>query len=212
MSEKNKQDYEETIGLLVHSYNNFLAGMIGFNELAQLECQQTEVAEKLELSHESAMQAVDFGKQLLSAVGRLQVRLTPLSLQEILEDFCSVNQVELEWLDNCDDIQIKTDSDWFRRCLKLIVEFCRNFTGQNQISCRVSLKDDQVLVCLNNQTMSFSSKQQAMLFEPFYSSRTLLGSKDVGMAVVRGFAGQMKGSIEWNLEKGFAIALPLTYD
>ncbi|MDH5434928.1 MAG: hypothetical protein OEY19_13375, partial [Gammaproteobacteria bacterium] len=55
--------YEDTIGLLVHSYNNYLSGLIGFTELAILESRQDEVTEKLEVALESGVDAVTFGKQ-----------------------------------------------------------------------------------------------------------------------------------------------------
>lgn len=212
MDETKKQDIEETIGLLVHSYNNFLAGVIGFNELAELECKQPEVAEKLTLSMESAQNAVDFGKQLLSAVARLQVALVPTELSKILNDFASINQIAFSLPDNLNKIKIKTDREWFKRCLFILVDFCQNYAEQQTLNFVVSQKQQHAVICVNSPTIKFSTQQQARLFEPFYSSRTLLGGKDVGLAVAHGFFRQMKGKLSWNEEEGFVVSIPLYQD
>ena len=53
-----QQQAEDTIGLLVHSYNNYLSGVLGFTELALMECNQEVVKERLSLAMDSGNDAV----------------------------------------------------------------------------------------------------------------------------------------------------------
>ncbi len=46
------------------------------------------------------------------------------------------------------------------------------------------------------------------LFEPYYSSRNLMGSKDIGLAKAKGFLSQTKVSLDWENGKGFVLEIP----
>lgn len=200
-----EQRFQDTIGLIVHSYNNYLSGLMGFTELAQMECQQDVVNERLDMSLDSGKEAILFGKQLLSSIGRLQthfkvIELVPLCQQIAQQYGCNFNQNEY-----VESFCIKTDSDWFSYCLKSIVEFCRDFFKNSDMTIRLAVCQNDIHIRLISPSMNLTTEQVTNLFLPFYSSRVLLGKKELGLAVVSGFVGQMKGSIKWLDEGGFLI-------
>jgi|GEM_PF-2206751 len=209
---------EDTLGLLVHSYNNYLSGLMGFSELALLECQQDVVKERLGMALESGYDAVTFGKQLLSSIGRLQVALKPVCLNKILKqlsndpDKLTINFIDLNEKDEC---LIKTDQKWFLYCLQSLLIFCDDFSklkatnavDSNKVSLTVSESKELLEITLF-AGFQFEPEQIECLFNPFYTSRTLLGKKDVGLAMLKGFIQQMKGNIEWQNGKGFLLTLP----
>jgi len=83
-----ESEYAEVLGKIVHSYNNYLAASMGFNELSLLlstddSPRKNSSSDDLLNSNysknalQSCQRGVDFGQSLLASVGRLQ-----LSLQE----------------------------------------------------------------------------------------------------------------------------------
>jgi len=209
MIEKTEQD---TIGLLVHSYNNFLAGMMGFTELSLMEVEQEDVRERLELVLTSGKEAVTFGKQLLSLTSRLQVILKPVHLLSILEEVASGNHVEFINEGLASDTQVKSDAQWFWHCIESLCQFSRQFIfdkEDKELKLKISLVNDKLEINLFGNSLKLNEEQAERIFEPFYSSRHLLGGKDVGIGYIKGFVLQMKGDMTWSEEKGFVIELPL---
>ncbi|MDH5434407.1 MAG: HAMP domain-containing histidine kinase [Gammaproteobacteria bacterium] len=204
--------YEDTIGLLVHSYNNYLSGLIGFTELAILESRQDEVTEKLEVALESGVDAVTFGKQLLSSVSRLQVDISPTQINPIIENLCHEKQDSGRVCNFVDESQseakIDTNPEWFYKCLNSIVRFCYEFSAKCEVTISTSVNDDNVLINVQVTEVNLTPAESEKLFLPFYSSRHLLGQKDVGLAVVHGFVVQMDGTMSWHDKNGFTITIP----
>ncbi len=205
-----EQQSQETLGLLVHSYNNYLSGLMGFTELALLECNQDIVKERLNLAMDSGKDAVIFGKQLLSSISRLQVKFIPVDLKVLIaelgkkSDFLTVNEDEFDpqmtWL-------INTDKNWFVFCLNYLIEFCQDYSKDKNIIINLSDASSFYLIQVQSK-FKLEEEQQKMLFSPFYSSRVLLGKKDIGLAMFKGFILQMGGTINWNEQQGFLIEIP----
>lgn len=214
MLDKSEQD---TIGLLVHSYNNFLAGMMGFTELSLMEAEQEDVRERLELVLASGNEAVVFGKQLLSLTSRLQVTLKPIHLLNIIQEVASGNNVEIINEGVEQNTKVNSDTQWLWHCLESLFQFCKQYSEMNletgvnpELAFRIGVDQETVSISLNGKGLNFSEEQAENIFEPFYSSRHILGSKDVGVAYIRGFIIQMNGDMRLDREKGFVIEVPLT--
>ncbi len=200
---------DDLTGLMVHAYNNHLAAMAGFTELALLECEQPAVKEKLELSMNSALAAASLGKQLLSAISRLQVIFQTNQLETLLKKFSSATLIFQS--DSVKQLSICTDEEWFRYCLGLISDFCLKWDGseQNKLTLHINaIPDKRVQLIINIAELSLTPEQQSCLFQPFYSGRLINQPKEVGLAVVDGFIRQMKGTLSWNTDQGFVIELP----
>jgi len=222
MKEKHDHlEHEDVIGLIVHGYNNYLSGIMGFTELALLDCDQNETSERLQSTLVSTSQAVNFGKQLLSSISRLQVSQQALALLPLLESLCQKLDCRL-LVDNKFAGVVNTNQQWFESCMTSLIQFCRDYINNrnlkgpekkssepSEISLKVFCEEGTVKLYLLTPGILLSDKQDTHLFEPFYSSRTLLGQSGVGLAVVKGFMRQMKGDLVWLPEHGFEISLPL---
>lgn len=204
-----KQDYENIIGLLVHSYNNYLAGIIGFSEIALLECQQEEVKERLELGISSGREAVDFGRQLLSSIGRIQVKRQSVDLALLLKKLCDEMSCEFDNQLKQKENLINTEKQWLYYNLTLIVQFCYDFSPDCNVVIKLEKVDHCFVINFKPSQLHLSKEQSEKLFDPFYSSRTLLGKKELGLAVVKGFISQMKGNLQWSDNNGFVIHFPI---
>ena len=206
----NDKPSDDTIGLLVHSYNNFLSGILGFAELAQLECKQDEVNEKIDLALMSGREAVNFGNQLLSSVGRLQVAFESCPLVPLLENISHSKNITVVSDKQAKDISVRTDAAWFSWCIKTLLKFCEIYSPQTPLSFVVETNHlDNLKVALKTPNLKLNEEQQSRLFDPFYTSRYLLGTKDVGLASIAGFCKQMGGQITWHQEVGFILDLPI---
>jgi len=201
---------EELLGLVVHSYNNFLSGAIGFTELAKLEIENAEIAEKLDLSIQSGREAVDFGNQLLCAVGRLQVSLEPIELVSVVADWATKQKFNIPADKLESPAMVNSNSTWLTRCFDIVIEFCLAYSPESEIEFKMETANgDKAVIHIRPSLIQFETEQITRLFEPFYSSRRLLGTKDVGLAVAGGFSQQMQGQLSWSNENGFRFEMPL---
>lgn len=201
---------EQGIGLLVHSYNNFLAGMMGFTELSLLETEQDDVKERLELVLSSGKEAVIFGKQLLSMISRLQAVFTDVDLNKIINEISQAHQIELDNQMQHQSMIVESDAQWLWYCVESVCSFCEAYNKGAGLSIVVSNQiQSQLKLSFVSDGLTFDKQQRDKLFTPFYTSRDLLGKKDVGLVFVKGFIEQMKGEMSWNDTEGFVIILPL---
>ena len=201
----------ETIGLLTHSYNNFLAGMMGNMELALLHNSNPEVEDFLQRSISSGNDAVVFGKTLLAWVGRQQL----VSKSEPLENLIAAVQLKLSKIEIsinyskelAEDVSIDTDFYWFCDCLSSLIDFVAKAGNLDKIE--VSLEKQQatssIILTINNGSLVLTEEQQTDLFKPFYSSRVMLQEKDLGLAKAIGFCEQSKFSLKWDNNAGFVL-------
>ncbi|TQV84558.1 sensor histidine kinase [Aliikangiella coralliicola] len=215
---------QDSIGLMVHAYNNFLSGMMGFNELALLECEQSEVEERLQMALSSGKKAVIFGKELLSSISRLQVVISPVEILSTLKSVSSESKCPIDIQIDEKMLFVNAETEWFKHCLTSLVGFCRDYLASHHssqdksdtqnfdggdIEMSVLRQDDELIITVNSTELSFDEEQQENLFVPFYSSRNLLGQKDVGLAMIKGFLIQIKGTFEWQEDKGFLLKMPV---
>ncbi len=211
---KDKFFSSDEIGLLVHSYNNYLSGIMGYSELALLECEDEDVKARIESGLISGREAVDFGLQLLSCVSRAKTQSKIYSVNQLLRPFIQSNDLVLDDKQTV-PAKIKVDSTWFLKCLQMLVNFVtkmqsKDANGKTNFPHLILTVDKQSLVMqLTGEGIQLLPEQEKLLFQPFYSSRHLTGDKSLGLAVVEGFILQMSGSIEWHNEQGFEITLPL---
>lgn len=204
--EKSAQDL---LGLIVHSYNNFLSGTIGFSELAKMESGDQNVQEKLDLVINSGEDAVDFGRQILASIGRLQVEFKPVDFLALLKQLCDEYSIELNDKLTTKDYCVLSDQQWLMRSLKEVFEFLKNMDDEPNLHCSVESNDNKIVVILSVDDLLLNVSDTEKLFHPFFSSRKLLGNKNMGLAYVQGFIAQMNGDISWDNELGFVIALPV---
>lgn len=225
-NEKRMKDNDELIGLLVHSYNNYLAGMMGYSELALLDFehepepaseQQVALSKNNEQTKDfiqrsliSGKEAVHFSQTLLASIGRLQLAMEPCSLFEVL-DLPEFSEDISNWSQNpLINIQIKSNMTWLSECINDLILFAQFIAKSNVIGLTVKVNNVSQIVDIEigGSAAKLSDRQQMNLFEPYYSSRTLMGTKDIGLAKAKGFLSQMKARLNWENGKGFVIEMP----
>ncbi|MDQ7051182.1 MAG: hypothetical protein Q9M92_17330 [Enterobacterales bacterium] len=206
----NSVELQDLLGLIIHSYNNHLTGIMGHTELAQLE--ECSAGHKLAFDQvlSSGYGAIQLGHDLLTVIGRslLSLQSLPISqLLELLSEQLADEKLVLN-LSQLDDFNIDTDKAYFVDVLTLLVRFIqvlfKEQSDQNTPSITIQTNKDHRLEILASE-INLTTEQQASLFNPFYSSRMLTENKDVGLAKAKGFFKQTGASIEWINQRGFII-------
>ena len=209
----NKLSNDDIDGLIVHAYNNFLSGMMGYSELALLDCENPTQIEYLNQSMESGYEAVHFGKTLLASIGRLQANMKDFKLEELLAGALNMDNVEinLSGFELHKTTLIRTNIDWFKECLVCLVDFLTKYSKANQIEISFDLdkKKNKLNVALVVDGCSLSNEDAQNLFVPFYSSKNILGEKDIGLSKAKGFFGQMNAELSWVNGEGFLLDISL---
>jgi len=208
--DKNELTNEDVVGLIVHAYNNFLSGMMGYSELTLLDCEKPSQIEHLNQSLESGNEAVHFGKALLASIGRLQVNMKYYSLEELLKSTIENSELEIavDSFELYKNIRILTDISWFKECFMDLLLFISTYGKTDTINISLDLKEESksLRVFIFTETLILSDDEIKNLFVPFYSSKMLLGEKDVGLSKAKGFFNQMKVDLNWNNGKGFLLS------
>jgi len=203
-------ELQDLLGLIVHSYNNHLTGIMGHTELAQLE--QCGAGHQLAFEQVlgSGNDAIQLGQDLLAMIGRSLLSIQTVSISQLLQLFSEQLQNE-EILVNfrqLDDFTIDTDRNYFIQVLTSLVSFIqflsKEKSDQNIPSITIQTNKDPSLEILASD-INLTLDQQSSLFNPFYSSRMLTQSKDVGLAKAKGFFCQTGASIQWINQRGFVI-------
>ena len=177
-----------------------------------METEQEDVKERLELVLSSGKEAVVFGKQLLSMISRLQSVFTEVHLDKIINEIAAAHHAELDCQISDQSMVVESDAQWLWYCIESLCQFCKAYNQGADLSFSVALVDsapNQLRLSLQSEGLTFDEQQQAKLFTPFFTSRDLLGKKDVGLAFIKGFIAQMKGEMTWHETDGFVVVLPL---
>jgi len=201
---------DDELGLVVHSYNNHLAAMMGYIELLLLQQESSSSKEYLHHSLDSGNEAVHFGKSILASIGRLQISMEQHSLNELLRPLLENPHLDVFSEDINDTFQIKTNPEWFNECLTDLIDFILKINVKQQISVKI-IKDNGEFCKIIIESKFDIEKQfdQESLFMPFYSSRHLLGTKDIGLAKAKGFFKQMDSNLSWKNNRGFCLEIPI---
>ncbi len=212
LHDESKLKNEELLGLLVHSYNNHLAAMMGYTELALLDHCDDLLKERLDLILASGTDAVALGKNILAAIGRLQIPTTTVDLIPLFGELEKNSRVKLNIGSAIPELsQINTNPAWFIDCMQDLLDFVIEYSNASTVFIELSkLKKHQYFtVKIASNGIELTKDETSQLFEPFYSSRQLQGTKELGLAKTKGFFGQMRTTLEWRNDIGFVLQLPL---
>ncbi len=205
----NSEELRDLIGLIVHSYNNHLTGIMGYTEIAQLETCQSDHAQAFEQVLKSGNEAVALGHDLLAVIGRSHLSIQSISLQQLVDEMTNLakdKNIDLE-ITLSENFSIETDRQHFVQSVFALVEFIDQYSRQKEITSKpigveINLEKQLIISAVN---LELSDEESLSLFNPFYSSRVLMGQKSVGLAKVKGFFKQTGVDIEWQRNKGFCI-------
>lgn len=213
--ETDNDSEQELIGLLVHAYNNHLAAITGFNELALLHNSQPKTEELLELSLKSSKEATYLGQTLLASISRLQLELEPIPVIKIANELNALYPLlKCELLSN-DDCEITSHNEWLVDCFSEMIEFVNRLAivkdkcSEPKISIKSDHNSNQIEVRISSSISKLEKRHQSKLFNSYYSSKKMFGTAGVGLAKVKGFLNQTSASVKWCDGEGFVVILPI---
>jgi len=209
--QNNSSNIDNFLGLLVHSYNNHLAAMMGFTEIALLECKQKSMRDKLNTVVSSGIEAVDLGNDILASIGRLQIKMSQIEIECLVEEIRTIKNASLSHSVNLEPKPtIQTNLIWFKDCIGDLVEFVNSYAKQADTKIFIELKSENKVVEIRIKSdIELTDVESQNLFQPFYSSRQLLDTKDLGLARAKGFFGQMHSTLCWKNNQGFFLQIPM---
>ena len=193
---------DDIIGLIVHGYNNYLSGLMGFAELAKLDSSEEEVKQKIDLALVSGTNAVDFGNQLLAAASRLQIKLGVIDIVPILQKIAADKNVRLNSIPSG---LISSEAGWLETSLSELVAFCQSLKSDKQEPVIFNLSKENDRIILHIDADQLDQENSINLFVPFYTTRVMKLTTGVGLASVSGFFKQSKARFDWMSEGGFTI-------
>ncbi len=211
-SKEENSSSDDFLGMLVHSYNNHLAAMMGFTEIALLECKQESLRDRLNTVVSSGIEAVDLGNNILASIGRLQIQMSQIELARLVEEMEFIEKTSL----TCSIIMepkltIKTNLIWFKNCIGDLLDFVGGYAKQEHTKFCIELKSEGKIIEIRIKSqIELTDVESQNLFQPFYSSRQLLDTKDIGLAKANGFFGQMDSSLCWKNSRGFILQIPVS--
>ncbi|MBV1909139.1 MAG: hypothetical protein KUG78_07425 [Kangiellaceae bacterium] len=226
-------DIEQVLGLIVHSYNNHLASINGFSELATLHTTETQVEKLLNNVIHSGEKASHFSKTILASISRLQLELEVVTISQLMQNLKSLEQLtHLKYADtehiqfgNENDVlsnsqflknaTVLTDINWFIESFVEMLDFLNHLSSRNEEIKEITLTvcqpiiKDQLSLILNCDSAMLQSHEEEPLFDLFYSSRTLFATSGIGLAKAKGFFVQTGATLKWRAGGGFEIKIPI---
>ncbi|MFQ5526189.1 MAG: PAS domain-containing protein [Thermoanaerobaculia bacterium] len=229
----------ESVGQLVsgvaHDFNNLLTAVIGFAELGirQLSAGEPLRRELLEIK-KAGQSADDLTRQLLAFSSRQMLELQALDLNRIVTDIEELlrrtisEDIELDFELSSELGATRADPAQMRQILVNLAVNARDaMPGGGRLTIRtddVEL-DDQfdfgtetpvagpyVLLAVTDTGHGIDERNQARVFEPFYTSKPRGQGTGLGLSTVYGVVKQCEGYISLDSEPGvgtcFKIYLP----
>ncbi len=207
---------EDIIGLIVHAYNNHLAAIAGFNEIALLHNNQEKTEELLELSLNSTKQASYLGQSLLASISRLQFELESVSIGELVNQLTTLYPA-VDLSVTCDNsYKINSHTEWLIDCFNELIEFLNRLAMVQQQDSEIKITGQlnpskvRIELLVSSKVSSLEKQHHCNLFNLYYSSKKMFGAAGVGLAKVKGFFKQTNATVEWRDGQGFKITLPTT--
>jgi len=226
-------------GGVAHDFNNVLAGIVGFAEMAQdAAVQGSDQARHLD----GVLRAATRGKALVERVlsfSRGGARLsTVFELEPVVEEVLSLLSaslrpgVVLERVFEAPGARLRGDpTQAFEAVLNLCTNAMDAMPGEGMLSVRLERlhvaeprilshtqlsAGDFVALTVSDQGSGISPEVMEHLFEPFFTTRTAKSGTGLGLAVVFGVVAEFGGAIDVRSSPGqgasFIVYFPLCPD
>ncbi len=201
-------DRAELLGNIVHSFNNYLSGMMGFAELALLDLDRTHAAfGQIQTVLDSGEQAVHFTRDLLASAARAVIVRKPQALLAWLQQTLDAQAITLR--SHEPELVVEFDAELLGHGLNLAIEFLRedNSTGIGADLSVVTLTNPvaaaelgvgvgrYAVISLSDRGAGLDEKQLPLLLTPYFSSKVVRGRKGLGLAPLDGLIHQHGGCV-----------------
>ena len=215
----------EAIGLLAggvaHNFNNVLASMIGFTELAIMEATKlnaTKIVSHLDRVIANGSRASDLVKQMLAFGRKRKLNLEPRLLHEMILGSLGVLKsvvppnVSIEDEFQSVDDKVMVDVVELRQ---ILISLCLNaseaMSGEGTIkiglyklskgggechSCFNKISGENVVIEISDGGRGIASDDLSHLFDPFFTSKGLHEGAGMGLPMVHGILHEHNGHIQ----------------
>jgi PAS domain S-box-containing protein len=225
-------------GGVAHDFNNILAAIIGYVELAQLDIMaHSPLGEKLDKVLKASLRARDLVKQILSFSRQTEFEMKPIQIGLITKEVLKLLRATIPTtIDICQNIESETARLMAdpTQIHQLIMNLCTNATHAMEISGGVleistatikldaeNANDYPELIPGHYLKLTVSDTGHGMdrdtlerLFDPFFTTKGPAKGTGMGLAVVHGIVKRHKGAIlvesEPCMGSSFHVILPQT--
>ncbi len=223
-------------GGVAHDFNNMLAAIMGFTELAMVKAQgMPEVEEPLREVEKAAMRSADLTRQLLAFARRQPAKPESLDVNEAVRGMLKIlkrllgEEVSLEWMPGDSVGMVRMDPSQLDQILANLCVNARDAiagSGSVTVSTQgVNLDADYVrqnsgalpgsFVCLSVEDSGAGIPAELLseIFEPFFTTKEVGKGTGLGLSTVYGVVKQNGGFIDVSSQLGkgtrFSIFLPM---
>jgi signal transduction histidine kinase/ActR/RegA family two-component response regulator len=222
-------------GGVAHDFNNMLAAILGYTEMALLECTPSETLHTyLKVIEQSALRSADLVRQLLAFARKQTVAPRVLDLNDTVAGLLKMlrrlmgEDIDFAWLPGAGLWPVKIDPSQIDQLLANLCVNARDaISGVGKITietgnavfdegyCAVHpgfLPGDYAMLAVSDNGCGMSKEVKDHLFEPFFTTKEAGKGTGLGLATVYGIVRQNGGVINVYSEPGkgsiFKIYLP----
>jgi signal transduction histidine kinase/ActR/RegA family two-component response regulator len=215
---------------VTHDFNNALSIIVGFGEMALLECETKPEAAKLERYLRPMVIAALDGAKVVTRLrefyrpGGQDEPRTAVNINSLIEQAVTITQPrwKSQSLGGGVKIQIKTDlqpvpaaagdaAELREALANLIFNAVDAMPGGGTITLRTSSQEDRILMEVCDSGLGMSKEVQRKCLDPFFTTKGEHGT-GMGLAMVYGIIERHRGTIQIESAEGsgttFLISLP----
>lgn len=207
-------------GGVAHDFNNILAAIMGYAELALRNTESTSIKEYLQGSLKACHRAKDLIQQILTFSRKSDTNLMPLDLRFILKESLLLVRASLpstitvhEQLDSISSATIRGNPNQLQRVFMnlcsnaaqsiddangvLIIKLTEVIVDQNLRERCPDLKLDRryVELSVRDTGVGIAAEHLASIFEPYFSTKVPGKGTGLGLAVVHGIVKHHHGGV-----------------
>ncbi len=117
----------------------------------------------------------------------------------------------------CDKVKVPIPCEYIKTILWNLSDNAVKFTDKGYVKVKCEVKDNRLVLTVEDSGMGISTDEQRLIFERFYTSKISrdkrLNGTGLGLSIVKHIVEKLKGEIELKSEKGkgsvFRVSLPL---
>ncbi|WP_321495095.1 cache domain-containing protein [uncultured Desulfobacter sp.] len=223
-------------GGIAHDFNNILSSILGFAELARLQCNaDPELSRSLDKIFSAGIRARDLIRHILVFSRQQEIRRAPLSITPLVRECLNFirasipKNIEIIQKLDAPDIMVEADASQIHQ---IIMNLCTNavhaMEGKNGVM-EVGLKSvriesweevrikgldpgNYIELCITDSGCGIPEPLIERIFEPFFTTKAKGVGTGMGLSIVHGIVKDMGGGISAYSEPGkgsvFKIYLP----